>query len=66
LRGAEILEFGRVCPSLLRQLDEVDRPLQIPIVIGSDIGYEICGGVRAYLTRANLYFHVLPLMEYIF
>jgi hypothetical protein len=38
LRGAEILKFCGLCPSLLRQPDERFRPLQIAVVIGSNIG----------------------------
>jgi hypothetical protein len=40
LGRAEILEFGGICPGLLRQPDEHPGALQVAVMVGSDVSDE--------------------------
>jgi len=44
--GAEVLEFGGVCPSLFGEADEFDGAVEVAVMVGGDVGDEVGGVVE--------------------
>ena len=57
LRGAEVLELGRLRPGLFCQADKQFRPRQVAVVVGGDVGDEVGGVGWADEAVANFDFH---------